>query len=202
MNSEIKVKMKLLKIISYFILNSIRNQFLLRSLFLTSIYFISVEYLSAQTRVSDNILSLDEGNKSPIANLENVSWITGYWRGKGLDGECEQIWSSASLSHMIGTFRMIKTKKFKFFAFLDLTEVNGSLALRVKHFGYDLHGWEEKDGYTEFPLVEIADDKIFFDGLTMESKGDKLIIYIMIKYQNGETKEEKYEYKKRNWKDL
>ena len=175
----------------------------MNKLCLTLLLLMPCFRMHAQVKVSENVITFEEGSKSPAATLDDVAWITGRWTGTGLDGTCEETWGPACNHHMIGTFRMITTEKFLFFAFADLTEVNGSLTMRVKHFNYDMHGWEDKDDYVEFPLVSITENRIYFDAMTMERvDDDHMNVYMTIRYKNGEAKEEKYIYTKSNTSNL
>ncbi len=170
----------------------------MKNLTLTFVFLLLIcGMASAQTQVSPNILQWDESSPRPQATLQDAAWIVGQWTGEGLDGTCEEIWAPAYNNHMVGTFRMIKTEKFKFFAFADIAEVDNTLSMRVKHFTYDLKGWENKEGYKEFRLVKVAKNKLYFDGLTMVRIGDnQMEVFMTIKYKEGVIKEEKYSYKK------
>ena len=67
---------------------------------------------------------------------------------------------------MMGMYRMIKDGKPVFYELLLITEENGSLAIKLKHFHADLRGWEERDASVRFPLVAKRDGRIYFDGMT------------------------------------
>lgn len=158
--------------------------------------FLSINIM-AQDKVSENIIRLNENSQSPNASLEDLKWIIGHWIGTALDGDCEETWLPAYNGRMIGTFRMTKTSKYKFFAFSTIMEVSNSLEMRVKHFNYEFRGWEEKDKYITFPLVKIDKNRAYFDGVTMEKIGEnRLNVYMSIKFKDGTVKEEKYVYKK------
>ncbi|WP_353779673.1 DUF6265 family protein [Winogradskyella sp. 3972H.M.0a.05] len=153
--------------------------------------------VTAQKKISDNVLQLNENSTSPASTLNDIKWIVGHWEGEALDGKCEETWLPAHNGRMIGTFRMTETKKFKFFAFSTIMEQGNSLEMRVKHFNYNFEGWEEKDRYIAFPLVKVEKNKIYFDGVTMEKIGDdRLNVYMSIKYRNGTVREEKYSYQR------
>jgi hypothetical protein len=103
--------------------------------------------------------------------------------GEGLGGYSEETWSGPAGGAMVGTYRLLKEGKAVFYEFLLLTEENGSLILKLKHFSPELVAWEEKDKFVDFPLVAIEADgrTIHFDGLTF-SRGadDTLTIYLLL----------------------
>ena len=137
----------------------------------------------------DHTMQLEEGASSPPASIELMAWVQGAWLGEGLGGLCEEVWSSAKGRSMLGTFRMIKNNKLMFSEFMEIAEIDGSLLLRLKHFGNDFVGWEEKDKYVEFKLVKVTDDTIYFDGLTYKKTGENSMeVYVVI--DSGETTQE------------
>ena len=156
--------------------------------------------LFSQERISPNIFKLQEGQPSPPAKIEQLSWLVGDWVGEGLGGQCAENWSAPSLGHMIGTFRMEKAGEIVFFEFMDISEKEGSLIFRLKHFTSELIGWEEKEKFVEFRLVKIEENAAYFGGLTLRKKDDNHIeIFVSIKYKNGERKEEPFLFTRRNY---
>jgi hypothetical protein len=107
-----------------------------------------------------------------------MSWLQGEWSGQGLGGECEEVWSSARGGSMLGTFRLIQDDKLVFSEFMEIAEIDGSIVLRLKHFGSDFIGWEVKDKHVEFKLVKVTDDTFYFDGLTYKKKDDNTMKFL------------------------
>ena len=67
-----------------------------------------------------------------------------------------------------------------------ITEENGSLAIKLKHFHPDLRGWEERDASVRFPLVAKRDGRIYFDGMTFERIGaDRVKVYLATEHKDG-----------------
>lgn len=159
-------------------------------------------WLWGQKQVSPNILSLEEGQVSPPAKIEQMTWLAGDWVGEGLGGVCEEIWGMPSLGHMIGTFRISRDNEITFFEFVNISEKAGSLVFKVKHFTSELVGWEEKEKSIEFPLVKMEKNAAYFSGLTLKKKDENHIeIYVSIKYKNGERKEEPFRFTRRTTLD-
>lgn len=72
-----------------------------------------------------------------------------------------------------------------------------SLVLRLKHFGPDLAGWEEKNESVDFPLVRRTPDTLWFDGLTIRREGeDRMRIWVALQPDEGEVREERFEYRR------
>ena len=56
------------------------------------------------------------GTQGPIerpasdVDVEDFAWLAGYWRGEGLGGVCEEIWSEPLAGSMIGLFRLVRNR--------------------------------------------------------------------------------------------
>ncbi len=143
----------------------------------------------AQSRDTENTLRLDEGTTRPAAKIADVGWLAGYWRGDGLGGECEEIWSLPAGDRMHGIFTLANEGGLVFSEAMTLVEEEGSLVLKVKHFTPEFVGWEEKGDFVRFPLVRLDDNQAYFRGLTFRRESDEtLLIYIALS-KDGERKE-------------
>ena len=47
-------------------------------------------------------------------SVAELSWLAGHWRGEGLGGQCEEIWSAPQAGTMMGTFRLMKDGEVQF----------------------------------------------------------------------------------------
>jgi len=152
----------------------------------------------AQTKQSENTWQLDDSKPAPKGRLSQVAWLSGTWVGKGLGGDCEEWWGKERAGYMQGAFRFDLNGKLVFTEHFVLAEQGDGLVLRLKHFGPDLKGWEEKDASVEFKLVELKEHEARFEGLTYRLVApNHLEAYVLIKSTAGETREEKFEFKKR-----
>ena len=146
---------------------------------------------AAQTAISENTVTLDDGKTSPAAKIADVAWLAGYWRGPGLGGECEEIWSLPAGDRMQGIFTLSKEGALTFSEAMTLVEEEGSLVLKVKHFTPEFVGWEEKEDYVRFPLVKLGENEAYFRGLTFRRMGaDALSIYIVLTSGDKKTEHE------------
>lgn len=149
----------------------------------------------AEEAMTANTLRLSPDQKSPAATIADMEWYAGRWTGSGLGGLNEEVWSPPRDGTMMGMYRMIKDGKPVFYELLLITEENGSLAIKLKHFHADLRGWEERDASVRFPLVAKRDGRIYFDGITFERIGaDRVKVYLATEHKDGKVNEETFEY--------
>jgi hypothetical protein len=147
--------------------------------------------------VTPNVLRLSQGVPGDKAVIADVAWLVGRWKGTGLGGTVEQVWSPPQHGQMMGMFSYVKDGKIVFYEFLTLAEVDGTLALRVKHFNPDMTGWEEKDKFITFRFIKTDAQRAWFGGFTFERVGtDGWNGYLAMRNAAGETREEKFEFKR------
>ncbi|MGW9684932.1 DUF6265 family protein [Flagellimonas sp. 2504JD1-5] len=130
---------------------------------------------------AQNTLQLKENQQSPDASLDDVSWITGHWKGEALGGIVEEIWSPPLGESMMFSFKLVNDGKVSFYEFGHIKQIDATLILQLKHFHGDLKGWETKDGTVDFKLVKLEKDKVFFEGLTMEKTSNhELRVFVVV----------------------
>jgi hypothetical protein len=145
---------------------------------------------------AQNTLSLAKNQPSPEASIADVAWIAGHWRGDAMGGLIEEIWSPPLGKAMMGSFKLVIDEEVNFYELETITETNGSLILKIKHFDAALTGWEEKDETVDFPLVKLTENTAFFDGLTFELiSTDALNIYVLMEGE-GPASEAKFSFKR------
>ena len=157
----------------------------------TAITFLLICYGFAG--FGQNTMKLGEGQKSPEANIEDVSWIAGHWEGEAWGGMAEEVWSSPAAGAMMGSFRHVAEGKVSLYEFMTISEVNGTLVLKIKHFNADLTGWEEKENSVEFALVKLEGKKAYFNEFSFQLKNkDNLSLYVVL-----EGKEQAFHYSRK-----
>lgn len=149
----------------------------------------SQQFLTPHTMGADSSLN-------NAATLHDTEFLAGYWKGTGFGGIVEEQWSLPLAGSMVGTFRLVKDGKNIFYEIMELTETNGSLILRVKHFSPEFVAWEEKDKYVTFHLVTIRNSNLYFNGLTIEKTEKGIRLYIRMKKKDGSVSEEVLDYTK------
>lgn len=158
---------------------------------IVSLLILSVLSSAVTLEASDteNTKRLAEGASPPPAKASDLNWLVGQWRGEGLGGVCEEAWVPASGGSMLGIFRLLKDGKNVFYEFIVITEAEGTISVRLKHFNPDMTGWEEKDKTVDFRLVELGENVAYFNGLTYRLDGDTLKIYLALKGSEGVREE-------------
>lgn len=136
-------------------------------------------------------------NKTLEPKLENIAWIAGTWHGEAFGGQTEEIWSEPSGGSMMASFKLINEGKVTFYEIEIIREVENTLILQLKHFGSTLKGWETKDETVDFPLIEITENKVVFEGMVFEKiSTSEMNIYVEIE-DNGKIETVKFNYTKR-----
>lgn len=151
----------------------------------------------SQTKNTENTVKLDSGASGSKATLADISWLAGSWSGTGLGGVSEENWGKPADGAMIGTYRLIVDGKTVFYEFMLLTETEGTLILRLKHFHPNFVGWEEKDKSVDFKFVKMDGQRAYFSGLTFERKNSKeLNIFLALRQKDGQVREEVFKMKR------
>ncbi len=141
-----------------------------------------------------NTLFYNEAIGSPTASLNDISWIEGHWRGEAFGGITEEIWGPPLGNSMMCVFKLVVDGDIIFYEIETISEENNSLILRLKHFDKHLKGWEEKDETIDFKLVKVEENRVYFDGFTIEKiSKDEINMYVVIE-DGGEKEEIKFNY--------
>ena len=119
-------------------------------------------------------------------SIEDFSFMRGYWVGDGFGGISEEVWTPPIAGKMNGLYKHIKDGQTTFMEFMDISSVNDTIRLRLKHFTSEMIGWEEKDGFVTFTLESVEPNKATFKGLTYELVDpDYLKISLKLKQKDG-----------------
>ncbi|WP_437370237.1 DUF6265 family protein [Maribacter litoralis] len=144
---------------------------------------------------AQNTISYEEGMVSPDANLIDIEWLAGHWKGEAFGGIAEEIWSPPTDGTMMFSFRLIDKGAVSFYEFGHIIEVDGTLLLQLKHFDGDLGGWEQKDETVDFILVKVEENKFYFDDFTIERISDTEInMYVEVSEEEGTSNEIMFNY--------
>lgn len=157
-----------------------------------------LESVSAQSGHTKNTYQLEASSPRPQASIEQVDWLVGNWLGTAFGNHFEEVWNPASAGTMVGFFKLYSEDQVVFYELLVLEEEEGSLSLKVKHFGPNFHAWESKEEFIDFKLVKIEPDAIHFSGLSFYRDGpNKIDGYIVMKGKDGAVSEEPLNYRRR-----
>lgn len=119
------------------------------------------------------------------------AWLAGTWVGAGFGGTIEETWSVPD-EHgvMIGMFRHLDENGVAtFFEFWSL-DAGG---MNLKHFNPDMSGWEEKDGFVKFEMIETSKNKLVLKGLIYEKVDDRRLKISLDLEQDGTITTEFFE---------
>jgi len=145
---------------------------------------------------AQNTLQLEEGEGSPNASLNRVAWLEGSWRGEALGGEAEEIWSPPLGGSMMFSFKLVHDGTVSFYEFGHIREKDSTLVLQLKHFNGNLTGWETQKETVDFKLVKLENEKVYFEGLTLEKMdGDKMRVSVVVS-EKEKSKELVFNYRK------
>jgi len=134
--------------------------------------------------------------KDKVFDINDYAWLAGSWVGDGFGGTSEEMWSPPSADGtMMGVFRHHKEDgSLNFYEFLVLD----STGLRLKHFTPDLVGWETKEKFVTFEMVDFTKDKIELKGLVFERKSkNELEIRLKLRYSEDRIETEVFSMKRR-----
>lgn len=161
-----------------------------------NLLFVIAFVIFSMCNAQKNTLQFPENGKSPKANLNQVSWIQGHWKGEAFGGITEEIWSPPLGDSMMFSFKLVSDGKVVFYELGGIRQVDDSLIFQLKHFGNDFKGWEEKDETIDAKLIKIEGNRVYFHQFTFEKISDTEInIYVVIE-ENGKTEEIKFNYRK------
>jgi len=146
---------------------------------------------------AQNTISFEEGTVSPKADLSQVAWMEGHWKGEAFGGITEEIWSPPLGGSMMFSFKLVSKGKVQFYELGHIQQVDETLLLQLKHFHVDLKGWEEKDDTVDFKLVKIDGNRAYFDDFTLEKiSADEINVYVVIGDNDGKEEEVEFNYKR------
>ncbi|WP_340588157.1 DUF6265 family protein [Erythrobacter alti] len=128
----------------------------------------------------------------PSAEIGQLEWLVGQWEGTGIGGHrAMESWLPPTGDTMIGTFvQATADGTIRFSEHMYLTEEDGSLVLRLKHFNADLTGWEAQDDMLTFRLVAVEPCAAYFHALTLRCDGeDGLVAAVRMRSEGEEISE-------------
>ncbi|GAB3646799.1 hypothetical protein GCM10028791_07670 [Echinicola sediminis] len=147
------------------------------------------------TVMAQEVLKLEKDEPAAMGQLEDLSWLVGYWKGTGFGGECDELWLPPQGNSMTGIFRFVEEGKLIFSEYMAIVEEEGRLYLKVKHFNGDFSPWEDKDKWVNFRFIKSEGKTAYFSGLTLHRKKSSLTLKLAMEH-NGQTSVETLEYVK------
>jgi hypothetical protein len=158
--------------------------------------WLSMSAAGAAERLTEHTWKLEAGEKPPAASIEDMRWLTGHWKGEAFGGKTEELWAEPLAGSMSGMFRLANKGRIVFYELMVVSEHEGSLVFRLKHFHADMTGWEEKDEVQSFPLVARKDGAVHFQGMSFHPEGDRLTVYLATEEKGKPVEEAKFTYRR------
>lgn len=125
----------------------------------------------------------------PRLRVSDLSWLEGCWQGTGFGKRVTECWMRAPDGRMTGMFQLIGDGGAQEMSeIFVLDDFEDGPAIRLKHFGPELIGWEAHDAFVVFELRETGPDFARFDGLTYRlTAADRLVAELVVT-ENGEQR--------------
>lgn len=96
--------------------------------------------------------------------LADVAWIAGHWVDDSGDALSEEIWAAPSGDSMMGMWRYVSKGKVQIFELLSITQEDGGLVFRLRHFDPRMVAREEKDKPLVLKLISVKEREAAFEG--------------------------------------
>lgn len=157
--------------------------------------FLTALVFCFQLTSAQEVLTLAENATPATGNIQQLKWLTGYWVGTGLGGDCDELWTPGLDNTLHGIFRYAAEGTVAFSEFMIMEELNGTVTLKLKHFSKDLSPWEEKDKWVEFKLVKMEENIAYFDGITYALRDGQLVIRLEL-HEGDKTWIEEFKFTK------
>ena len=162
---------------------------------LASMLMLCVPLQAAELR-SEHTYKLSPGVARPAASLEDAAWLVGSWTGTAFGKRFEEVWNAPSAGTMVGMFKVFDDTGIDFYEILVLEVEEGTLSLKVKHFGADFVAWEDKPDFVNFRLVKLEVNALHFGGISFYRRDpDNIDAYIVLK-EGEQVSEHKLVYRR------
>lgn len=136
------------------------------------------------------ILVSEDVNEFAKAKISDFSWLSGDWEfeasfsGQMMKGHASI--GKAVHGQMLGYSRGWSKSGVIFNEILSYTQRGDSVEFRLKHFSYDLHGWEPVDQPVKHPLLKLESNVFYFDTHTIVRESeDSYTLYLMTESSEG-----------------
>lgn len=97
--------------------------------------------------------------------IEELDWLAGAWVNEGSGARLEEWWSAPVGNSMVGHFRWIRGGELWITELLSITEEEGGVLFRLRHFSADMTPWEAEDDAFVYRLTDRAAGRAAFAAL-------------------------------------
>lgn len=136
------------------------------------------------------------------ADMSQLAFFAGEWRGKMDWGEIEEYWSEPKGDNMMCTFRCVKDGKALFYEFVLIELKAGVPTIKLRHYNPGSIGWEDKDNPNEYSLIELTPTKCTFEAadkrtrLGYERTAPDQLLAVLEQEKNGKVERTEFVYTK------
>lgn len=136
------------------------------------------------------------------ADVSQLAFFAGEWRGKMDWGDIEEYWSEPMGNNMMCSFRCLSEGKPVFYEFVVIELKAGVPIMKLRHFNPGNIAWEDKDNPYEYTLVELTKTKCVFESadkktrLGYERKGPEKLVATLEQEKNGQVERTEFIYTK------
>lgn len=94
--------------------------------------------------------------------LAELSWLAGQWMAESAEQRLEEWWSAPVQNSMVGHFRWIRGEQLWITELLSITEEEGEVLFRLRHFSASMHAWEEQDDPFVYRMSDHGEGRVEF----------------------------------------
>lgn len=137
---------------------------------------------------------LQSHTAQPVS-IESLEFLSGTWRGETADSMIEETWLPPEEGNLTGVFRMTGDGKVQLVEIMTLTEEEGGIVYRLRHFNTALVPWKsEADGPMQSSSVVLVDeDSVRFEfdeasgveAITYDRQGSALTARVIFPEDSG-----------------
>lgn len=136
----------------------------------------------AAEKQTEHTYRLADGETHPPATLDDAHWMVGSWTGTAFGKRFEEVWNRPSAGSMVGMFKLFGDDGVSMYELMAMTVEDGTLSLKIRHFGADFTAWEEKDEDVGLKLVKKEDDALHFGMVSFYRRGnDRIDAYVLFR---------------------
>lgn len=136
------------------------------------------------------ILTKEQHREHAKVSLDDIAWLAGRWQWTVMFDQLvtgETSVSKPQHAQMLGHASGWSRDGIIFSEILSYTQRGDGVDFRVKHFSYDLHGWEPVDQPLIHPLIKVEGNAFYFDKHTLvRESNDRHTLYLMIVTPEGQ----------------
>lgn len=99
---------------------------------------------------------------SAPAELTDVEWLAGAWTRDQPGERLDEHWSPPAANSMVGHFRWVSSGQLRLTELLTITEEDGEVIFRLRHFSARMRPWEAQDDPFTYRLSDRSDSHAVF----------------------------------------